>query len=80
MTTYTVRMVNFGMNKGTFSTVDEAIAQANALGFEFAIVVNEPGKDSLHLCNQVKALGFECAIVVNEPGKDSLHLCNVKPY
>ncbi len=48
MQTYTVHMVNFNMNKGTFPTVDEAIAQAKALGFECAIWVNEPGKDPLH--------------------------------
>jgi hypothetical protein len=51
MKTYTVHMVNFNMNKGTFPTVDEAIYQAKALGFECAIWVNEPGKDPLHLCN-----------------------------
>ena len=43
--------INFNMNKGTFPTVDEAIAKAKALGFECAIWVNEPGKDPLHLCN-----------------------------
>lgn len=47
---YTVHMVNFGLNKGTFATVDEAIAHARALGFECAIWVNEPGRDPLHLC------------------------------
>jgi len=51
MKTYTVHMVNFNMNKGTFPTVDEAIAQAKSLGFECAIWVNEPNKDPLHLCN-----------------------------
>jgi hypothetical protein len=50
MTTYTVYMINFGLNKGTFSTAEEAIAHAKALGFECSIVVNEPNKDSLHLC------------------------------
>jgi hypothetical protein len=50
MTTYTVHMINFNMNKGTFATVDEAIAQARNMGFECAIWVNEPGKDPLHLC------------------------------
>jgi hypothetical protein len=44
-------MVNFNLNKGTFDTVEEAIAQAKALGFECSISVNEPGKDPLHLCN-----------------------------
>ena len=51
MTNYTVHMVNFNMNKGTFNTAQEAIDQAKALGFECAIFVNEPGKESLHLCN-----------------------------
>lgn len=50
MATYTVRMVNFGINKGTFSTAQEAIDQARALGFECAIIVNEPGKESMRLC------------------------------
>jgi hypothetical protein len=51
MTTYTVHMTNFGYNKSTFPTVQEAIQQAEALGFECAIWVNEPGKQPLHLCN-----------------------------
>jgi hypothetical protein len=51
MTTYTVYMVNFDMTKGTFNTVKEAIDQAKALGFECAIWLNDPGKESLHLCN-----------------------------
>jgi hypothetical protein len=51
MATYTVYMVNFNMTKGTFNTAQEAIDQAKALGFECAIWVNEPGKDSLYLCN-----------------------------
>lgn len=34
---FTVHMVNFNMNKGTFATLDEAVAQARALGFECAI-------------------------------------------
>lgn len=51
MTTYTVHLTNFGLNKGTFQTAKEAIEHAKALGFECAILVNEPGKDSLHLCN-----------------------------
>jgi hypothetical protein len=51
MVTYTVHMVNFNMNKGTFNTAEQAIAQAKALGFECAIWVNEPGKQPLHLCN-----------------------------
>lgn len=51
MTTYTVHMVNFGMNKGTFGTIQEAVEQAKALGFECSILVNEPGKRPMHLCN-----------------------------
>lgn len=51
MATYTVHMVNFNMNKGTFNTPEQAIKQAKDLGFECAIWVNEPGKQSLHLCN-----------------------------
>lgn len=47
MTTYTVYMVNFNMNKGTFNTAQEAIDQAKALGFECAIWANQPGKDSM---------------------------------
>jgi len=49
-TTYTVHMVNFNLNKGTFATAQEAIEQAKALGFECSIVVNEPGKRPLQLC------------------------------
>lgn len=51
MVTYTVHMVNFNMNKGTFNTAEQAISQAKALGFECAIWVNELGKQPLHLCN-----------------------------
>ena len=40
--TYTVHMVNFGINKGSFGTLEEAIAHARALGFECAIVSNDP--------------------------------------
>jgi len=50
MTTYTVRMINFGLDKGTFPTAQQAIEQAKALGFECSIVVNEPGKRPLQLC------------------------------
>lgn len=50
-TTYTVYMVNFDMTKGTFNTVDEAIAFARKLGFECSILVNTAGKTPLHLCN-----------------------------
>ena len=34
---YTVHMVNFGLNKGSFDTLDEAKKHAKALGFECAI-------------------------------------------
>ena len=34
---FTVHMVNFNLNKGTFATLDEAVAQAKVLGFECAI-------------------------------------------
>lgn len=37
---YTVYMVNFYMNKGSFNNLDDAIAQARALGFECAIMYN----------------------------------------
>ena len=40
--TYTVHMVNFGINKGSFNTLQEAIAHARALGFECAIVSKDP--------------------------------------
>ena len=50
MATYTVHMVNFNMNKGTFNSVEEAIEHAKNLGFECSIVVNEPGKTPLNLC------------------------------
>ena len=40
MITYTVHMVNFGLNKGSFHTLAEAIAHAKALGFECSIVAN----------------------------------------
>ena len=51
MTSYSVYMINFGMFKGTFATVEQAIAHARTLGFECSIVVNEPGRqDSMHLC------------------------------
>ena len=42
MITYTVHMVNFGLNKGTFTSLAEAIAQAKALGFECSIVSSDP--------------------------------------
>lgn len=51
MKTYSVYMVNFDMIKGTFDTAEKAIEQAKALAFECAILVNEPGKSPLHLCN-----------------------------
>ena len=34
---YTVHMVNFNMNKGSFPTLEQAVALAKALGFECAI-------------------------------------------
>lgn len=34
---FTVHMVNFNMNKGTFPTLEQAVAHAKALGFECAI-------------------------------------------
>ena len=46
MTTYYVLMVNFGIYKGTFDNLDAAVAHARDLGFECAIFVNVPGKDS----------------------------------
>lgn len=48
--TYTVYMINFDLNKGTFPTAEQAISQARQLGFECAIWVNEPGKQPLYLC------------------------------
>ena len=51
MTTYTVYMVNFDMNKGTFNSANEAIEHATKLGFECSILVNVTGKRPLHLCN-----------------------------
>ena len=51
MKSYTVHMTNFGLNKGTYDTAQEAIQAARKIGFECAIWVNEPGKDPLHLCN-----------------------------
>lgn len=50
MTSYTVYMINFGLNKGTYPTAQQAIEQARSLGFECSIVVNEPGKRSMQLC------------------------------
>ena len=38
MIMYTVFMINFGLNKGSFNTLEEAIAHAKALGFECSIV------------------------------------------
>ena len=38
---YTVRMVNFSMNKGTFPTMEQAVEQARALGFECVIVKDD---------------------------------------
>jgi hypothetical protein len=46
MTTYSVLMINFGIFKGTFDTLDAAVVHAKNLGFECAIYMNAPGKDS----------------------------------
>lgn len=46
MTTYSVLMINFGIFKGTFDTLDAAVVHAKGLGFECAIYMNAPGKDS----------------------------------
>lgn len=43
--TYTVWMVNFNIDKGTFTTLDEAVAHAKKLGFECAIWRKEPDKE-----------------------------------
>jgi hypothetical protein len=59
---YTVHMTNFGMDKGTFDTVEKAIIHAKDLGFECAIMVSEVGKaDRMHLCN-VKPCGLSTLI------------------
>lgn len=50
MNTYTVYMVNFDMEKGTFDSANEAIEYAKSLGFECNIWVNVPGKSPLNLC------------------------------
>lgn len=48
---YTVHMVNFDMNKGSFATLEAAIEHAKELGFECSILVSEDGKRPLHICN-----------------------------
>lgn len=49
---YTVHLTNFGVDEGTFDTVENAINHAKDLGFECAIMVSEVGKaDRMHLCN-----------------------------
>ena len=45
--TYTVHMVNFGINKGSFQTLAEAIAHARALGFECSIVSSDPSVEPI---------------------------------
>lgn len=50
MTTYTVYMINFDMEKGSFNSANEAIEYAKSLGFECNIWVNVPGKTPLNLC------------------------------
>ena len=47
MITYTVHMVNFGLNKGSFHTLEEAIAHARALGFECSIVSSDPSVEPI---------------------------------
>jgi hypothetical protein len=44
--TYSVLMTNFGMFKGTFDNLDDAVTHAKALGFECAIFMTAPGKDA----------------------------------
>lgn len=51
MASYTVHMVNFNLNKGTFLTLQEAIDQARALGFECTIWFNEANKEPQYLCS-----------------------------
>lgn len=57
MATYTVYMAmvhDHDMAMGTFNTATEAIIQAfqaKALGFECAIWVNKPNKESMYLCS-----------------------------
>jgi len=53
MTTYSVLMINFGIFKGTFDTLDAAVRHATALGFECAIFMNAPNKD-LEMVRSVK--------------------------
>ena len=49
MITYTVHMVNFGLNKGSFHTLEEAIAHARALGFECSIVSSDPSIEPISI-------------------------------
>lgn len=53
--TYTVRMINFNLNKGTFFCFLEAVAHAKEVSEEYntecSVVLNHPDKRSLHLCN-----------------------------
>ena len=48
---YTVYMVNFDLNKGSFATLEEALAHAQALGFQCSISLSEEGKIPMHVCN-----------------------------
>ena len=59
---YTVHMTNFGIDKGTFDTVEKAINHAKDLGFESAVMVSEVGKEArMHLCN-VRPCGLSTLI------------------
>lgn len=45
MITYSVLMINFGIFKGTFDNLDDAVTHAKDLGFECAIYKSVPGKE-----------------------------------
>lgn len=47
---YTVHMINFDLNKGTFNTLEAAVEQARQLGFECLIILNEVGKLPVPVC------------------------------
>jgi len=72
---YTVYMTNFGLNKGSFPTLEEAIAHAKALGFECSINVKEESKRPLHVC-RVRPYITE-ALKIDHTVR---HVCNVTPY
>lgn len=48
---YTVRMINFDMDKGSFPTLHEAIEHARKLGFQCSISLVLRGQAPLHICN-----------------------------